>query len=81
MKEKPIPTLWLLGIMAVSLLGFRDGYRALRSGVVTGRRGFGGSVKHHDRATEPGKFWFWVLLTLIGASAFFLTGLVLLLAT
>jgi hypothetical protein len=82
MKEKPIPTFWLLGLMAFSLLGFRDAHRALKSGVVSGGRvAFGGSVKHYDRVTQPGKFWFLVLLTLTGASAFLITGLVLLLAT
>ncbi len=82
MNEKSVPVWWPLGLIAVGFFGMYSAYTALRSGEISGgRAGIWSTRRMYDRATRPGMFWFMVILTLLGASALILGGLVLLLST
>lgn len=77
MSGEPIPAWWRACLVVLGLLLLRDTYKALRSGVVYGgRRLFGdGTSRYYERVTQPGSFWFCVILHLVGVAACIGTGL------
>lgn len=81
MNEKPIPTWWPLGLIAVGFFGMYSAYKALNSGEISGgRAAIWSNRRIYDRTTQPGKFRFMVIVTLLGASKLIFGGLLLLLS-